>query len=244
MDLRGAMSMAPSFDAGGWFAASPGLFGLAGPVFLKDWQRDAGSPEAIGVLTDAFANADGPIAELSRNFLQLVSAELPATKEIQIAGEKIDHWREAMRLVQAHEVWQSFGHFISQGDLNLGPGIAERMKIASSVSASQVRNSKVVLDEVVSRLEQATAGRTVLVLPTCPSIAPSLQSTAEELERFRVNTMRLVCMASISGLPQITIPIGTVANAPVGLSFLGWRHGEEALFRLASRLAPYIGGCA
>src|SRR5690606_24263239 len=26
MDLRGAMAMAPSFDAGGWFAATPGIF--------------------------------------------------------------------------------------------------------------------------------------------------------------------------------------------------------------------------
>ena len=51
----------------------------------------------------------------------------------------------------------------------------------------------------------------------------------------------MICAASISGLPQLTIPIGTSDGAPVGLSLIGWRNGEEALLSLAKRLAPYIG---
>jgi amidase len=48
-------------------------------------------------------------------------------------------------------------------------------------------------------------------------------------------------MASISGLPQVTIPAGTADAAPVGLSFIGWRGGEEALLSLAARMAPHVG---
>jgi amidase len=53
--------------------------------------------------------------------------------------------------------------------------------------------------------------------------------------------MRLVCMASISGLPQVTIPAGTADGAPVGLSCLGWRGSDEALLSLATGMAPLVG---
>ena len=45
----------------------------------------------------------------------------------------------------------------------------------------------------------------------------------------------------ISGLPQVTIPAGTADGAPVGLSFIGWRGGDEALLSLATAMAPLVG---
>jgi amidase len=54
--------------------------------------------------------------------------------------------------------------------------------------------------------------------------------------------MRMVCGASISGLPQITLPIGAVDGSPIGLSFIGWRNGEEALLALAKKLSGELWG--
>ena len=85
---------------------------------------------------------------------------------------------------------------------------------------------------------------TVLALPTAPCIAPLLHSSEEELESFRVRAMRLTCIAGLGGLPQVSLPIGTVAGAPVGLSFIGWAGGDEALLALAVRLARYCGRAA
>jgi amidase len=245
IDLAGAMAMAPSFDASGWFAASPGVFALPGPVLLNGWDSSAEAGiRGASILTDAFANADRRAADLCLAFLKVAGDHLPAAREITIAGDKIDTWREALRVTQASEVWKTFGSFVSKGNIDFGPGIAERMKTAASIEDAEVARSKSVLNDVTRRLEDATANGTVLILPTGPSIAPSIAATPDELERFRVNTMRLVCMASISGLPQMTIPIGTVDGAPFGLSFIGWRNGEEALLTLATRLGRFVGGCA
>jgi amidase len=90
-------------------------------------------------------------------------------------------------------------------------------------------------------MHDLTVPGTVLALPTAPSIAPPLATPANKLESFRVRVMRLVCMASISGLPQVTIPAGTADGAPVGLSFLGWRGSDEALLSLATGMAPLVG---
>jgi amidase len=45
----------------------------------------------------------------------------------------------------------------------------------------------------------------------------------------------------LAGLPQITIPVGTVAGCPAGLSFIGWAGGDEALLDLACAVAKHCG---
>ena len=57
----------------------------------------------------------------------------------------------------------------------------------------------------------------------------------------RVRVMRLTCIAGLAGLPQATVPVGTVAGCPVGLSFIGWAGGDEALLDLAVTLSRYCG---
>jgi Asp-tRNA(Asn)/Glu-tRNA(Gln) amidotransferase A subunit family amidase len=39
----------------------------------------------------------------------------------------------------------------------------------------------------------------------------------------------------------VTVPIGTLDGAPVGLSLIGWRASDEALLALARALAPWVG---
>jgi amidase len=53
--------------------------------------------------------------------------------------------------------------------------------------------------------------------------------------------MRLTCIAGLAGLPQISIPVGTVAGCPAGLSFVGWPGADEVLLDLACRLAHLCG---
>jgi len=56
--------------------------------------------------------------------------------------------------------------------------------------------------------------------------------------------MRLTCTAGVSGLPQMSIPAGTVNGCPVGLSFIGWAGGDEALLDLACELSRHCGMAA
>jgi amidase len=53
--------------------------------------------------------------------------------------------------------------------------------------------------------------------------------------------MRLTCIAGLGGLPQISIPIGSVSGCPVGLSLVGWRGGDEVLLDTTVALARFCG---
>jgi amidase len=239
-DMAGATAMAPSFDAGGWFSGSPGLLRRAGAVLLGPPQRTGRITQLI-VLDDAFETVDEPVATLAEVVLAAAQDRLPVATHDRAAPGGLDTWREAMRIVQAHEVWASFGEFITKRRPKLGAGIRERMEIAARISNDQVVAARYVTADATRRMHELAVPGTVLALPTAPSIAPPLATPADDLESFRVRVMRLVCMASISGLPQVTIPAGTADGAPVGLSFIGWRGGDEALLSLATAMAPLVG---
>jgi amidase len=57
------------------------------------------------------------------------------------------------------------------------------------------------------------------------------------MENFRIRVMRLTCIAVLSGLPQVTLPVATAGGLPIALSFIGWQGGDEALLDLAFSLA-------
>lgn len=232
VDLTGAMAMAPSFDVGGWFTAGPGLFRKLGAILLVG-QADTRAVSSVVLLDDAFAEADAEVSALAKTALSRMADVLPKPGNVQAAPERLDAWREAFRIVQAQEVWTVYGDFITRMKPRFGPGVRERMEFASTVSESAGAKAKDALRRATERMESLARPGTILALPTAPAIAPRIDMGNEDYEKFRARTVRMTCMASISGLPQINIPVGTVAGCPAGLSFIGWRGGDEALLDLA-----------
>jgi amidase len=240
VDLSGAMAMAPSFDVAGWFANGPGLFRRVGPVLL-DGARVAAPIERLIFADDAFAQADAEVVALLKAALQRASPALPSPRHARVAPEGFDSWREAFRVIQGFEVWQHYGDFVTRARPQLGPGIKERMAFAATVKEADAAAARRVHHQARTHLRAQLPPGAILALPTAPCIAPLIATPAEALESFRVRVMRLTCIAGLSGLPQVSIPVGTVSGCPVGLSFIGWAGGDEALLDLAVVLSRFCG---
>jgi amidase len=240
IDLAGAMAMAPTFDVGGFFANAPGVLRRVGTVLLEGERADAPINRLI-LAGDAFAVADAPVAALVREFLARAASDLPRAAETTIASDGFDDWREAFRIVQGRETWESFGDFITRAKPALGPGIKERMAFAATVTQDQASAARKTVETARTQMRALLPPGTIAALPTAPCIAPRIDMSAEESESFRVRVMRLACPAGLAGLPQINIPIGTVAGCPAGLSFIAWAGGDEALLDLACTVAKYCG---
>ena len=241
IDLDGAMAMAPSFDTAGWFAASPGLFARVGPVLLDAAARRSGVRRLL-LASDAFAEADGAVISELKQMLRRAAELLPAANEATVAPAGLAAWRQCFRIIQGREIWEIYGEWIARNSPGLGPGVRERIAFAATVTEQDAAAARRVQAEARARMRGLLEPGTVLALPTAPSIAPRLDIGAAELDHFRSRVMALTCIAGISGLPQVTIPAGTVEGCPVGLSFVAWPGGDEALLELAVALAPYCGG--
>jgi amidase len=239
VDLTGAVLMAPSFDTCGWFAPSPGVLRRVGGVLLDGARIDA-PVGAMIVVTQAFAEVDPAIATVAKSFLARAAHVLPRPQE-KAVGPELDPWREAFRIIQAREAWESYGDFVRTEKPQLGPGIKERLAFASTVTVEQADAARRVMAAARAHLRALVPPGTVMALPTTPSIAPKIDLDEKGLDAFRARVLRLTCIAGLAGLPQISIPAGTVAGCPAGLSFIGWPGGDEALLDLACRLSRFCG---
>lgn len=240
VNLTGAMAMAPSFDVGGWFANGPGVFRRLGDVLL-DPARVPARIERLIILDDAFEQADTEVATLLQSALRDMGGDLPKPERSRIAPGGLDVWRETFRLVQAGEVWQSFGEFVERQRPRLGPGIRERMEFAARVPHRDVAQARQEHTRARDHIRTIAAPGTILALPTSPCVSPLLSSPAEELETFRTRAVRLTCIAGLGGLPQVNLPIGAISGAPIGLSFIAWPGGDEDLLALCTGLSRYCG---
>jgi amidase len=206
-------------------------------VLLED-RRLAAPLRQVVILDEAFEEADPEVATSLRRKLQVLAGNLPTMTHVRIAPEGLDSWRECFRIIQAWEVWKVYGSFVMQHQPRLGPGIRERMEFAAQVTQGEAAAARRQQERVRECIMRMAVPGTVLALPTAPCIAPPVDAPADALESFRLRAMRLTCIAGLAGLPQVTLPAGTISGAPVGLSFLGWRGGDEALLDLAARLPP------
>jgi len=236
----GVMDMSPSFDTVGWFAPSAGVFRKVGAVLLGG----AAAPSPIKALLaadDAFEQADEPVATLLRGALSSMAGVLPVPRPIRIAPDGLDPWRDAVRIIQAREIWQVYGRFVESQHPRFGPGVAERMQAASRITQAETDAARKVHAAARDHIRSQITPGTFLALPSAPCIAPKIDSSADQLDSYRTRVMRLTCIAGLGGLPQVSIPIGTVSGCPIGLSFIAWPGGDEALLDLAVALARFCG---
>lgn len=243
VDMTGAMGMSPSFDTVGWFAAAPGLLRKVGTTLLGDGAvRVPVTTVLLG--KDCFSLADEAVGAALGAFLTRSAALLPIAGEIVVAPDGYDAWRETFRIVQAREIWAIYGAWMDAHRPQLGSGIRERFAFARTVGEKEGEAARRMLAETRAAIRDRMAPGTVLLIPTTPCIAPRNEASAAEQEDFRLRTMCLTCIAGLGALPQVTVPVGTVAGAPIGLSLVGWAGGDETLLDLAVSLARFCGVAA
>jgi len=241
VDATGAMAMSPTFDTVGWFAHGAGILRKLGPVLLEPIGGQHVPISHLLVLRDAFEQADAPFSGALREFLGRASSELPAQEDAIIAPDGFDEWRNCFRTIQGREIWAIYGRWIEAHHPRLGPGIRERMAYAATISQTAANAAREIFSTARAQIRARIQPGTIAALPSVPCIAPRIDATPEDLDAFRSRTMALTSIAGIGGLPQITIPIGTLDGCPIGLSLIGWAGADETLLDIAIALAPYCG---
>ena len=238
VDLTGGRAMAPSFDTAGWFTNDAELFKTVGSVAL-DGQTVPADIDRLLIAEDCFERADPAVADALRAVLDAAAGVLPPSSPVTVAPDGFDTWWDAFRVLQASEVKITNLPWVEEHNADLGPGIKERFAMVAAITAEETAAAQQVRETVRTRLHALVPPGTILCLPTAPVIAPRVDTPPEGLEFFRANTLALTCISGHSGLPQLTVPAANVENCPIGLSFIGWAGGDEALLDLAVKLAPF-----
>jgi amidase len=240
VDTTGVMDMAPTFDTVGWLAATAGVFRRVGPVLLGGGAIP-GPVRRLLVADDAFAQADAAVTSVLQDAMRAMAGALPEARPVRIAPGGLDEWREAMRVIQGREIWQVYGRFVEERHPRFGPDIAARMQSAAKITTGEADAARRVHAAARAHVRGQLPPGTVMALPSAPCIAPKIDAPPEAMESYRLRVMRITCVAGHGGVPQVSIPVGTVAGCPVGLSLVGWAGSDEALLDLAGAVAKHCG---
>ena len=111
----------------------------------------------------------------------------------------------------------------------MGPGVKDRFEAARSITEDQKIKARSDREKVIAKMAQLLSENTYLILPTVFDIAPRLDSSAKEFDDFRKNSFQLLCIAGLCGLPQVTLPLLTIQDAPFGVSILAKQNMDMSL---------------
>jgi amidase len=227
ISLEGVMPLAPSFDTVGWFARDPQLFATAGRVLLGE--RSPGrQPARLLLAEDAVARAESATQDALRPAIRALEERLGAARPVTVSADGLDAWHEVFRTLQGAEAWAEHGAWIESARPRIGPFLVERLRLAAALTRDEVAAAEARRALIRRRLDELLGDDALLLLPSAPGPATRVDAAMAEHERVRVRTIGITCIASLGGLPQVSLPLARVAEGPVGLSLLAGR-GQDAL---------------
>jgi len=238
--LDGIMPLAPSFDTVGWFSRDIEIYEAIGRLLLG---RDRPRPPLRRAIRlpalDVFLEGEAERAEL-RRMAGLVALPTEAVDPLPFASTPGElYW--CFRQLQAREAYETHGEWLAAKDRRLGPGIAERFGFGATVDAKKLHAEKVRRFTLRAELMELVGSDGVVVLATVPGAAPLLDAGTDALNTYREKALHLLCLAGLSGLPQISLPVGRVKGAPFGLSLIGPPESDIALIRLSRTILANAG---
>ena len=237
ISLAGALDLAPSLDTCGYFARNIETFDRVSGVLLGD--DNAPLPENIRLLkpTDIWALLDADVLAAQTGSLAQVENALGKAQEVTVVLDNMDTMYWCFRYLQGREAWQVNGPLIERFCPPLGPGVAERFEWSRQVTDEQFEIAIIYRERFKNHLADLLGTDGVLVLPTVPDIAPLCGETGDAMESYRNRSIQMLCIAGLSGFPQISMPLSQRLSAPLGLSLLGPKGSDASLVHLAQRIA-------
>lgn len=175
-----------------------------------------------------------PAWDGARALVQRVCGDATPTA---VALESFETMYWAFRYIQGREAWMTDGAFIERYAPVLGPGVKERFAWSKEVTDTQVVTAQAFRTRFRQHLADILGTDGVLVMPTMPDVAPLRSMDEAALENYRNSAVQMLCMAGLSGFPQISLPLASRNGTPLGLSLLGPAGSDKSLIAMAQKIA-------
>lgn len=236
---EGLIPLARSFDTVGWMARDAHIMLNVGRALLNNKAATTAKPPSshgftrLLIAEDMWELADATTRDALADCLPAIAGLVTQGESIAVASDPggLNDWKNAFRIIQGHEIWREHGEWITEAAPSFGADIGDRFRWASTITEAMLRDSLAIQQAAILRMAELLDDNTVIVAPTVPSIAPPKNGSGEAIELRRQQTFQLCCVAGLSGLPQVTMPISGEGGLPVGLSFIAARGRDLPLLQ-------------
>lgn len=228
VDIDGVIPLAAQFDTVGWMARDAQLLATVGDVLLSQSVQNI---KTVYIPEEAWALAEDDVTSL-RAYIEetFQDAHIRSSSLADLVT-----WSQAFRLLQGEQIWQTHGEWVEAANPVFGEDIADRFKWASTIQRdADWKQAAALKVKVSAELRQLLGTNAVIAIPTTAGAAPEKGRSLALVEQTRTRTMQLTCIAGLSGLPQVTMPIGASS-----LSFIGGEHQDQTLLHWLAQHAKH-----
>ncbi|KAJ4917506.1 hypothetical protein Rs2_03056 [Raphanus sativus] len=248
----GIIPVSSSLDAIGWFARDPDTLRRVGHVILQLPFAAQRNPRQIILADDYLHLSMIPVDRISRqvviksaeklfgrqalkheNLEKYFEAKVPSLKEFCRGKANGDAklttsmlLANVMQLLQKQEFLQNHGDWMSTVQPSIDPAIYSQLCKTPELTDEEIENLNAIRNQMRVAIGSLLKDDGILVIPTMPSVPPKLGSKEITSEDYQNRASSLLCVASISGCCQVTVPIGQHEKCPVSVSFIA-RHGGD-----------------
>ena len=235
VNMEGVIPLAKSFDTVGWMARDAETLWKVGNVLIEEETETVPFTRMI-MANDAWELIEPHAKEALLAELENWDTSSLTHSQTVLADEGLAEWAETFRMLQGREIWEEHGDWIEQFNPSFGPGISERFQWASTIAEADIAPYLEKRRMIQEKMEKLLKNDGILIIPTSPGKAPLLNLSVEELEVRRSRTFQLCCIAGLTGLPQVNIPLAEVDGVPVGVSVIAGKRQDKRLLLLAASL--------
>lgn len=233
----------PSFDTVNWLADNAETFGKVAEALCPQLTNIHHAFRQVKMSSMLWQLADSdfqlPLQQVT-DILCKTLETLPIDSKLTLANESLNDWRQAYVDAGAYEAWQTHGDWITTHQPIFSDAIANRWQYAKQVTKQQRDKAWLMIKAIRQHLAGIITDDTIMVMPSSATIALPINSRGEAIDSARTRTMQLTCVAGITGLPQVNIPLANQDNLPLGISLLGPKNSDFALIKLATRIAQQL----
>jgi amidase len=234
LSSEGCLPLAPSLDVPGWFAKDIESFAAVGKVLLGADTQPLKHTRMLMPI-DLWQLLTAEATPLARAAVEPINQHLGGAQSMEVVLENFDAMTLSFRRIQGREAWESHGDFIERYSPVLGPGVAERFAWSKTVTLDEAHAARSFREKFVAHIDSLLGTDGVLIFPTMPDCAPMRSTPESSLEDYRSRSLKLLCVAGLSGCPQISLPLVARAGVPLGISILGPRGSDQSLIALAQQ---------
>ena len=231
LSVQGVVPLAQSFDVPGWVSQSPEVMLQVGEVLLPTDQCKLESKQlTLALPEDLWSRVRPEFDDVLKPIYQKISSFFSAIVSTNLSNHKLLDWQNSFRIVQGFEAWQSHGEWVKSVQPNFRPGIKERFEWASTINQKEAIDAKNAMlinaQKIYDYLDHS-----IICMPTVSYLAPRKGEASSEQDR--TNALCLLSLASMAGVPQITMPLATIDGKALGLSLMSQRYSDRQLLKLS-----------
>jgi len=247
VSVSGVLPLAPSFDTVGILAQTGEILEKAMRVLLAKTGNESHPFSSVCFVDDVFQMSDRQILDRITPSLDRIS-DLCKVQTLKLATMTAPyvtcHWLfEQLGFLLSTEIWNTFGAWIMNDKPELSSDVEKNLhRYAESANRKHIQKRLCAKQAFQNGMNSFLCGCNLLCFPTTVDLAPRLDEMTPGFFEgdYIPKAMGVNAISTLSGTPQITMPVAEADGVPIGLSFVAGYGQDTELMNFCNHLYAFI----